>query len=81
VAAGLFLLMLAVVFFGMGATVLRVVQGEPSATVRERPYREHFLTVAPAAVLLVLVLVLGVYVPPPLSALLHDAAAFLERRP
>jgi hydrogenase-4 component F len=81
VAAGMFLLMLAVVFFGMGATVLRVVQGEPSATVRERPYREHFLTVAPATVLLVLVLVLGVYVPPPLSALLHDAAAFLERRP
>src|SRR6185369_3427258 len=55
VAAGMFLLMLAVVFFGMGATVLRVVQGEPSATVRERPYREHFLTVAPATVLLVLV--------------------------
>jgi hydrogenase-4 component F len=81
VAAGLFLLMLAVVFFGMGATVLRLVQGEPSATVRERPYREQFLTVAPATVLLVLVLVLGVYVPPPLSGLLHDAAAFLERRP
>jgi hydrogenase-4 component F len=81
VSASLFLLMLAVVFFGMGATVLRIVQGEPSAAVRDRPYHEHFLTVAPVAAFLALVLVLGVYVPPPLTALLHDAAAFLERAP
>jgi hydrogenase-4 component F len=70
-----------VVFFGMGATVLRVVQGQPSAPLRDRPYREHLFTVAPAAAFLVLVLVLGVYVPPPLAALLHEAAALLERAP
>jgi hydrogenase-4 component F len=78
VAAGLFLLMLAVVFIGMGATVLRVVQGEPSAAIQARPYRERFLTVAPAIGFLVLVLILGVYIPQPLSALLHEAAAAME---
>jgi hydrogenase-4 component F len=80
VAAGIFLLALAVVFFGMGATVVRVVQGEPSADV-VRPRRERFLTVAPVAVLLAMVLGLGVYLPPPLGRLLHQATAFLEVRP
>jgi hydrogenase-4 component F len=78
VAAGLFLLMLAVVFVGMGATVLQVVQGEAKPAVSARPYREHFFTVAPPVVLLALVLVLGVYVPPPLDRALREAAAFLE---
>jgi len=81
VSAALFLLMLAVVFFGMGATVVRVVQGDPSAAVAARPYRERFLTVAPVVVFLALVLLLGVYIPPPLNALLHEAAAFLEVKP
>jgi hydrogenase-4 component F len=78
VQAGLFLVMLAIVFLGMGATVLRVVQGEPSKAAEDRPYREHFWTVAPPLVFLGLVLVLGLYVPGPLSALLKDASSFLE---
>jgi hydrogenase-4 component F len=81
VAAGLFLLMLAVVFFGMAATVVRVVQGDPSAALRARPYREKFLTVAPVASFLAMVFLLGVYIPPPLNTLLHEAAAFLELKP
>jgi hydrogenase-4 component F len=78
VQAALFLVMLAVVFFGMGATVLRVVQGEPPPAP---PYREGFLTVAPPLVFLALVLLTGVYIPAPLHRLLTDAAAFLELRP
>jgi len=77
-AAALFLLALAVVFIGMGATVLRVVQGEPSAAAKARLYREHALTVGPAVAFLVLVVLMGVYIPPPVSALLRDAASFLE---
>lgn len=77
-AAALFLLALAVVFIGMGATVLRVVQGEPSAEAKARLYREHALTVGPAVAFLVLVVLMGVYIPPPVSALLRDAASFLE---
>jgi hydrogenase-4 component F len=77
-AAALFLLMLAIVFIGMGATVLRVVQGEPPEAARARLYKERFLTVGPAVAFLALVLLMGVYIPRPVSALLHEAAAFLE---
>jgi hydrogenase-4 component F len=77
-AAGTFLLMLAIVFIGMGATVLRVVQGEPSEIARARGYKERLLTVGPAVGFLVLVILMGVYVPRPVSGLLHEAASFLE---
>jgi hydrogenase-4 component F len=76
--AALFLLMLAIVFIGMGATVLRVVQGEPSEAAKARGYRERLLTVGPPIAFLALVFLMGVYVPRPVSALLHEAAAFLE---
>lgn len=78
VPAALFLLMLAIVFIGMGGTVLRIVQGEPSEAARARGYKERLLTVGPAVAFLVLVMLMGVYIPRPVSALLHEAAAFLE---
>jgi len=77
-SAGLFLLMLAIVFIGMGATVLRVVQGEPPAAAKARLYKERILTVGPTITFLVLVILMGVYIPPPVSKLLHDAASFLD---
>ena len=73
-----FLLLLAVVFMGMGSTVLAAVQGEPPAAVPATAYRDRFLTVAPVALFMALVLLLGLYIPPPLDALLRDAAASLE---
>lgn len=79
-AAG-FLFLLLVVFIGMGATVLQVVQGRPPTEVGETPYRDSLLTAAPVVVLMSLVLLLGVYIPAPLTALLSDAAHFLEGRP
>jgi len=79
VEAGLFLLLLAVVFMGMGSTVVRVVQGAPPADGRP-PFREPLLAVAPAVAFLALVLVLGVYVPHWLTGALEDAAAFVEAR-
>lgn len=73
----LFLLLLVIVFMGMGATVLAVVQGTPVGIDRSAPAKpETFLTVAPAAAFLVLVLCLGLYLPPPLQALIQRAAAF-----
>jgi hydrogenase-4 component F len=81
VVAALFLGMLAIVFIGMGSTVLAVVQGEPppnpQAPVRNR---ETFLAVAPGFILLAIVLMLGVYIPPPISEMLQAAAASLEGR-
>jgi hydrogenase-4 component F len=80
-AGGLFLVLLGVVFVGMGATVLAVVQGNPPETLpsRETPsYRDTLSTGGPVLLFMLLVLLLGLYIPPPLEALLGDAAAFLE---
>jgi hydrogenase-4 component F len=75
--AGVFLALLAIVFMGMGSTVVRVVQGVPPASAAGA-YREPVLTVAPAVAFLALVLALGVYVPGWLHRALTDAAAFVE---
>jgi len=75
---GLFLLLLGIVFIGMGATVLAVVQGNAPDQKTHNGFRDSFSTGAPILLFMALVLLLGVYVPPPLESLLHDAAAFLE---
>jgi hydrogenase-4 component F len=78
VAGGLFLLLLGIVFIGMGATVLAVVQGVPAETTASNSYRDSVATCAPILLFMALVLLLGLFIPPPLEALLRDAAAFLE---
>jgi hydrogenase-4 component F len=78
VAGTLFLLFLGVVFVGMGATVLAVVQGQPDPETADNGYHDRFITVAPILLFMALVLLLGVYVPPPLESLLREAAAMLE---
>jgi hydrogenase-4 component F len=80
VAAGLFLLLLAVVFVGMGATVLAVVQGTPSQMSASNSFRDNISTGAPIVLFLALVVLLGVYIPAPLESLLREAAALLEVR-
>ncbi len=81
VIGGFFLFLLLVVFIGMGATVLKVVQGRASFEARNTPYRDSFLTAAPIAILMLLVLLVGLYIPPPLTALIRDAVLFLEGQP
>lgn len=96
-SASLFLLFLLVVFIGMGATVLHVVQGRPPAQARScesslpgaslagisrtTPYRDGFLTAAPLLILMALVLMLGLYLPTPLTTLLNDAVNYLQVLP
>ena len=79
--AGLFLLLLLIVFIGMGATVLQVVQGRAPAKVRNTQYRDGLLTAAPLVILMGIVLLLGLYIPAPLNTLLHDAVRFVEGKP
>ena len=81
IVGALFLLLLVVIFVGMGATVLAIVQGKPPERLEAQPYRETFLTVAPIVVFVGGVLTLGLYLPPPLDALLHGAAAFVQGGP
>ena len=80
-AAGLFLLFLAIIFIGMGATVLTVVQGPVSpagltTTNRDSPWK----TVSPILAL-ALVVMMGVWIPAPLYAFVQRAAALLEPTP
>ena len=74
--AGAFLALLLLVFIGMGATVLTVVQGEPAP--ERAPARERFAKVAPIIALLALVLLLGIWIPAPLESALWSAARFIE---
>lgn len=79
IVAALFLVMLVVVFIGMGAAVLGMVQGRPPEENAEAAGPgDRFATVAPAVALLAGVLLLGVYLPPSVETLVRDAAAFVE---
>jgi hydrogenase-4 component F len=77
-AGGLFLLLLGIVFVGMGSTVLAVVQGNFPKQKEANVFHDNIRTGAPILLFITLVLFLGLYVPPPLESLLRDAAAFLE---
>lgn len=77
-AGGLFLLLLAIVFIGMGSTVLGVVQGTAPQPQKSDAFHDSIGTGLPILLFMALVLLLGLYVPPPLESLLREAAAFLE---
>jgi hydrogenase-4 component F len=78
VAGGLFGALLLIVFIGMGAIVVEMMFGRPSAAAAATPYHDTFATGAPIVACMALVVLLGVYLPPPLANILHEAAAFLE---
>jgi hydrogenase-4 component F len=73
-----YLALLSVIFVGMGMTMLRMAQGDaPHEAPAER---ETKLAILPPIGLAAAVLLLGVYIPPALDALLHQAAASLGGR-
>ena len=78
--ASVFIVLLAVVFMGMGSTVMRVVLG-PAPRSETAPGRESLLTTAPPLCFLAIVLVLGLYVPPWLQDALDAASRFIEANP
>jgi len=75
--AGAFLLLLSIVFIGMGATVLEMVQGNPDEQV-DKTFKDNFFLTAPPLILMLLVLLLGLYLPPSFRHLLDNAAVLLE---
>jgi hydrogenase-4 component F len=87
--SGLFLTFLAIVFIGMGATILAVVLGDAPVNCRsqaepgneKRGFQDGFRTGGPILLFLVLVLLLGVHIPRPLESLLREAAALVEVKP
>jgi hydrogenase-4 component F len=81
VTAGLFLLLLMMVFIGMGATVLRAIQGVPSTEAYGTPYRDGLFTGAPVVAFMAMTLLLGIYIPAPLRAMLIETVHFLGDSP
>jgi len=79
ITGGLFLLFLGVAFIGMGVTVLAIVQGTPAEQSKSNGFHDNISTGAPILLFLALVLLLGLCVPPPLDALLRQAADLLGR--
>ena len=79
--AGGVLLLLLVVFVGMGRTVFSMLQGEPSPEAQRTRYRDGLLTGLPVLVSITIVLVLGLRIPQPVEGMLREAAAYLERVP
>ncbi len=77
VAGGMFTLFLLVIFIGFGATVTSMVLGAPSPAAENSSFRDTFTTSWPIIVLLSLVLLLGVYLPPRVVTILHEADTFL----
>jgi len=78
--AAIFLFLAFVVFVGMGATTITIVQGKPPDDLPPLKYRDTFATVFPPMLLLVAVVALGLYVPAPLDRMLHAAADLLGAR-
>ena len=72
--AVVYLALLALVFIGMGNVVMSMSQGECNADSRKVPRHEDWLAVLPPAALGLLVLAIGLYVPPDLSGMLHEMA-------
>ncbi len=77
VVGGAMLVLLLIIFMGMGSTVLAVVQGEPSTRARQTPFHDRPLTILPPMVLMIATVVLGVYVPSPLRAMIDEAVRYL----
>ncbi|HXH41467.1 MAG TPA: proton-conducting transporter membrane subunit [Thermoanaerobaculia bacterium] len=75
--SALYLILLAVIFIGMGSTVLAVVQGVPPEDAEGRSFRESPFKTIPIIVSLALVLWMGIWIPESLSKLLHAAARLL----
>jgi hydrogenase-4 component F len=73
-----YLALLALIFIGMASIVLPMAQGKP--TVPAAGGREVLWSTLPPSLLCILVLIMGVYIPPTLSAALHEVAISLGGR-
>ena len=73
------ILLLLIVFLGMGRTVLNVTFGRPR--IKPLRLRETWPTTVPLIITMAMVLLLGLHVPAPLIKLLHQAQHFIEVTP
>jgi hydrogenase-4 component F len=81
VVAALMLLFLLIVFMGMGATVLGVVQGTPTRPLADARFREGMFVTLPPLFLLLASLVMGVAMPAWIRTLVQEAATYVGGTP
>jgi hydrogenase-4 component F len=81
VAGSLLVLLLLIVFFGFGSTVIAMMFGKPSPAAGNTEIHDTPSTSLPIIGFGLLVLLLGVYMPPPLASMLTDAAEYLKASP
>ena len=72
-----YLLILSVIFIAMASIVVRMVQGLPARDKASVPFHEPWLMIAPPLLLCILMVILGVYMPPSLQRLLLEAATVM----
>jgi hypothetical protein len=75
------LLLLGVIFVGLGSTVLAVVLGNPPEQSSTTGFHDHVSTGGPILLFAALVLALGVAIPAPLHSILTEAATLLQDSP
>jgi hydrogenase-4 component F len=75
--AVLYLALLALIYIGMAGIVLPMAQGSPSAALDKSVRRETLLSTLPPAALCLAVLIVGIYIPPTMSAMLHEVSVAL----
>ncbi len=76
-----FLLLLLLVFLGMGNTLLNCAWGPVPPAAATTRFRDSFAMVMPVVLCMSLTLMLGVYNPPVLSQWISEAAIFLQSAP
>lgn len=77
VAGWVMVFLMMVAFLGMAITVLQVVFGDPPKNRERTRYKDTALLDVPPLVLLVIVAIIGIWMPQPLLELVTDAAAQL----
>lgn len=76
-----FLVLLLLVFFGMGNTLINCSLGPAPENSEGTRFRDNFGMVAPIAICMLLTFVLGVYSPPLLTEWVNGAIEFMQRTP
>ena len=79
-ASVVYLAALALVFVGMAIIMVRMALGAPPARLKHEPLADSWLVTLPPVVLGIVLLVLGVYVPPAVQVFLSRAAHLLGGR-
>jgi hydrogenase-4 component F len=77
VVAFFYCLFLALIFIGVSAIILKMIQGPVPDQPDEKPVKESWSMVMPILILIIIVLVLGIYIPPFLDRVLQKAAGLL----